>query len=228
MKIFNLWGFRAYITLLLLLAGGLCSTSIAQPAERPDSSDVSVLKAYNQYKISTDKPGIHEFSVWGGYSFHSSQGVWGKTSGAKLSIMGFRYNRKLLNFPGQYLLKYVLETNLYVHYQLTNVSQDAALSALSGFGMTPAGLQLNWRASRWVQPFFKSSAGFMHLSNPFPDDRGTKFNFTLEIGGGLEIKLTDNSFFTIGYKYHHMSNGQLGRVNPGVDSNVFYGGITIF
>ena len=68
----------------------------------------------------------------------------------------------------------------------------------------------------------------MHLTEPFPDNRGTKFNFTLEIGGGIEIKLFNNAFMTLGYKYHHMSNGRLGRINPGVDSNVFYGGITIF
>lgn len=68
----------------------------------------------------------------------------------------------------------------------------------------------------------------MYFKKPFPDDRGVPFNFTLELGGGLEIVLLKNASLTLGYKYHHMSNGQFGQINPGVDSNVFYAGFTIF
>jgi opacity protein-like surface antigen len=79
-----------------------------------------------------------------------------------------------------------------------------------------------------IQPFLKSSTGFMYLDNPFPDDRGIKLNFVFEVGTGVEILLTDFSSLTLGYKYHHMSNGEIGQVNPGVDSNIIYGALTFF
>ncbi len=68
----------------------------------------------------------------------------------------------------------------------------------------------------------------MYFKKPFPDERGVPFNFTLELGGGIEIIILENISLTAGYKYHHMSNGQFGEVNPGVDSNIFYTGFTIF
>lgn len=214
---------------LMLFAGGVAESK-AQPSQQNDSSSVhSVSEFYNQHQISQDRAGLNEYSFWGGYSFHSSNGVWGQTSGATLSVFGFRYNRKLLTFPKHYLLKYVAEMNVHVQYHLSAIStQETAPSSLSGFGMTPLGFQFNALQNHTVKPFFKSSAGFMYLTEPFPDDRGTNFNFTLEIGTGIDIELTRNSFFTIGYKYHHMSNGQFGQINPGVDSNMFYAGITFF
>ncbi|MFH5833995.1 acyloxyacyl hydrolase [Halalkalibaculum sp. DA3122] len=222
-------GCTGAIFLLLVIVLGTASPSRAQPAEHQDSSSVdSFSEFYNQYRISPEKSGLDEYSLWGGYSFHSSNGVWGKTSGAELRVLGFRYNRKVLTFPRHYLLKYVLEMNVHVQYQLSGISVEATPSSLSGFGITPLGFQLNALRNQSVQPFFKSSAGFMYLSDPFPNDQGTNFNFTLEIGTGMEIMLTANSFFTLGYKYHHMSNGQFGQINPGVDSNIFYAGITIF
>ncbi len=215
--------------LLFCLVTGLETTTLAQSVNKEDSSSSgTIVDFYNRHKITSDEPGIHEFSFWGGYSFHSTNGVWGQTTGAELGVMGFRYNRKLLRFSNNYLLKYVMEMNLHVQYHLSGTTQNVSASSLSGFGMTPIGFQLNFRDNHVLQPFFKSSAGFMHLTDPFPDKRGTKFNFTLEVGGGVEIKFTEHSSFTLGYKYHHMSNGQFGQVNPGVDSNVFYGGITIF
>ncbi|MDR8390963.1 acyloxyacyl hydrolase [Aliifodinibius sp. S!AR15-10] len=215
-------------TLFAILFAGVASAVKAQSVTKNDSSSISVTEFYNEHKISTAKSGIHEYSFWGGYSFHSSNGVWGKTSGAKLSVLGLRYNRKLLKFPHNYLLKYVVEMNMHVQYQLSGERQTSPPTSISGFGLTPVGLQLNARQNQIVQPFFKSSTGFMYLSDPFPNELGTNFNFTLEAGVGLEVMITPNSFFTIGYKYHHMSNGQFGQINPGVDSNVFYGGITFY
>ncbi|MDZ7693471.1 MAG: acyloxyacyl hydrolase [Balneolaceae bacterium] len=191
-------------------------------------TSTSVSEFLQDYKISGKKVGIHEFAFWGGYSFHSTKGVWGKTAGADLSMLGFRYNRKLLALPKNYLLKYVGEMNLHVNYQFSDISRRVTASSIGGFGVAPVGFQLNWGKHRTVQPFLKSSTGFIYLSDPFPDRRGTRFNFILELGTGLEIKLFDHSFLTLGYKYHHMSNGRLGDVNPGLDSNIFYAGFTVF
>lgn len=214
---------------LFFIQFGYVKNVKAQPDKiSDDRSTQSSTGFFEKYKYPSNKSDINEYSFWGGYSFHSSNGVWGKTSGAKLSVLGLRYNRRLLQFPRTYLLKYVVEMNIHVQYQLTEVKTTTTPSSISGFGMTPVGFQLNWIKNRWIQPFFKSSAGFMYLSNPFPNDLGTNFNFTLEIGTGLDIPITEHTILTLGYKYHHMSNGETGQVNPGVDSNIFYGGFTIY
>lgn len=170
---------------------------------------------------------IHEMNMIAGYSFTSTKGFWGKIPQATLSIYTIRYNRKLLTYNSNHLIEYVTEVNLAANYTLSNTDGYRAES-YSGFGITPIGFQFNINQDNIIQPFFKSSAGFIYFKKPFPDNRGVQFNFTLELGGGLEFVITDNFSLTAGYKYHHMSNGQFGQINPGVDSNIFYSGITLF
>ena len=171
---------------------------------------------------------VHEIHFVGGYSFHSTRGFWGKIPRADLQVYGLRYNRKLFNISDRYILEYVAEVNLSVDYELNPTQYDYGTGQFSGFGGTPLGFQFNFRKDEFIQPFFKTSTGFMLFNKQFPDDRGTKFNFTLELGAGTEFALSDDVSFTLGYKYHHMSNFFIGQINPGVDSNIFYTGITIF
>ncbi|MEL7834694.1 acyloxyacyl hydrolase [Fodinibius sp. Rm-B-1B1-1] len=162
-----------------------------------------------------------------GYSFASTKGFWGKIPEATLSIYTIRYNRKLATYNNRHLLEYVTEANLAANYTLSDTPRYRS-GSFSGFGITPIGFQLNINQNNIIQPFFKSSAGFMYFKKPFPDERGVPFNFTLELGGGIEVMVLENISLSAGYKYHHMSNGQFGEVNPGVDSNIFYTGFTIF
>lgn len=170
---------------------------------------------------------LHEFNFLGGYSFHSTRGFWGKIPNASLSIFTLRYNRKLFVFDEQHLLEYVGEINMSANYDVQESYQYKS-GSFKGHGITPVGLQFNFNTKNVVQPFFKSSTGYMYFTEPFPDERGVKFNFTLELGTGLEFVVGQNLSLSVGYKYHHMSNGQIGKINPGVDSNVFYTGITVF
>lgn len=178
--------------------------------------------------INSQQKSIHEVHLVGGYSFHSTQGFWGKVPGAELKIWGMRYNRKILYFDNKHIIEYVSELNFAVNYDLKDTPYRYGTGSISGFGATPIGFQVNFHKQNIVQPFFKSSAGFMYLKERFPNEQGTQFNFTLELGGGIEFMVAPNFSLSVGYKYHHMSNGQFGAINPGVDSNVFYTGITIF
>lgn len=217
-------GFLKYIAFLFfLLSGGtvLSQTTAAQYEKSPSSTP-----AFEW--ISGDAPDVHEFSMLGGYSFRSTSGLWGKTPKATLKLFVLRYNHKFLYIRDNGLLEYVGELTISANYYNPAVNQDVSPGNFTGYGISPLGFQYNWRRDRMVQPFLKSSTGFMYLDNPFPDDRGIKLNFVFEVGTGLEILLTDFSSLTLGYKYHHMSNGEIGQVNPGVDSNIFYGALTFF
>jgi hypothetical protein len=48
------------------------------------------------------------------------------------------------------------------------------------------------------------------------------------VGGGVQWKTGARRAWTVGYRYHHVSNGYRADVNPGFDSNLFYIGFSIF
>ncbi len=218
------------LLLVALVSFGVSNQCYAQEKEEEKSS---VQKAFAKFIdhfswVDQQSPGIHEINFVGGYSFHSTRGFWGKTPGAELSLFVLRYNRKLLEYRKKHLIEYVGEVNFSANYSVPSSPHILETGYYSGFGLAPVGFQTNLWKDNSVQPFFKSSGGFMIFGKRFPDDRGTRFNFTLELGGGVEFIVFHDLSISLGYKYHHLSNGEFGEQNPGVDSNVFYGGITIF
>ena len=56
----------------------------------------------------------------------------------------------------------------------------------------------------------------------FPTDKGRRLNFTFDPSFSIETKLTKSLSFASGYKFHHISNGQTGKENPGLDSNFIF------
>lgn len=223
-----------YITSVLLLVflfGGNVNPLYGQQLHSQESKR-SVVKTANSdrffQEIDSRTHSVHEIHLTAGYSFNSTPGFWGKIPGAEMRLWTLRYNRKFLLVNGKHILEYVGELNFSVDYTLTASAPPYEPGSFSGFGIAPIGFQFNYNGENTVQPFVKTSAGFMHFKKQFPDERGTNLNFTLELGGGIEFVVGENISLSLGYKYHHMSNGQFGAVNPGVDSNIFYSGITIF
>lgn len=219
-----------YILGLFLLLGGL-NTAPGQSVNYADnkSEQKEKPKFLDLFeKIDKQRSDIHEVNFIGGYSFHSTRGFWGKIPGAELSIFSLRYNRKLFTFRQNHVVEYVGEAILAANYSVKPSIRWYKAGSYNGFGVTPLGFQLNLNEKNVVQPFFKSSTGFMYFNEAFPGEYGVRFNFTLELGTGLEFVISQNLSLSLGYKYHHMSNGHLGQINPGVDSNIFHTGITIF
>lgn len=97
-----------------------------------------------------------------------------------------------------------------------------------GIGGSPVGFRLNYRASNRVAPFVSGSTGFVYFSESIPDERGKHLNFTFDVGLGLQVALWQEMALSFGYRYHHLSNGFRGQINPGVDANLFYLGISVW
>lgn len=176
--------------------------------------------------IRTGDDHVNEYSVWAGYAFDSME-LWGKTPEATLGILGVRYNRKILNIYNT-TLEYTLDINLYAHYTYPEFTIERNKNSITGAGFSPLGFQFNFLNNNRLQPFLETSGGFMFLSQPFPDWRGERVNFTFGAGGGLEYMATSFLSLTLGYRYFHLSNGETGLVNPGIDSGFVYFGITFF
>jgi opacity protein-like surface antigen len=85
-------------------------------------------------------------------------------------------------------------------------------------GASPFGLKLNGFTHRRIQPEAMANGGFLIAPRNIPVANSSSFNFTLEIGAGLQWYRTPSQSIQAEIRYHHLSNGDLGTANPGVDS----------
>lgn len=178
----------------------------------------------------------NEFMVWAGGSPASNDFI-GTTKKARLGIIGLRYAR--IFKPGKHIsLKYTADAvpfTVLSHPSLrvvpignNNFRLEEFRRSDYAWGITPIGMQVNFRRQKKVQPFVGTSGGFLAFRKKIPNNLGAKFNFTADVSGGLQIMLKNKKAVTFGYKYHHLSNGYRADFNPGFDSNVFYVGFSIF
>lgn len=179
----------------------------------------------------------HEFGIWGGGSVASSQLI-AKMPDVSLRLIGLRSTWSLVD-----------KSSFALHYT-TDVLSLAALSypdlppppkalrdpsvefhrsdpPVLGAGMTPLGFRLTLQRHPTWQPFVSTSFGFLYFPQPIPDSRGKLFNFTADLGVGLRIVVSHHTALTVGYRFHHLSNGFRGQINPGFDTNIFYVGVSI-
>jgi opacity protein-like surface antigen len=211
---------------VLLLLALVSSTS----AQTPDSSTKSHPPSEGIQKRD------NEWGVWGGISFDSTTLI-GKTPDAKFGNIGLRYGR-------------VLKTSKTVAFEwtidvipvsvlsnprpeVTSVGPGFTITSLVrhsvyGFGAAPIGLKFNFRRNRRVQPFGQATGGFLYFNRQAPVDDSSRFNFTFDFSGGVQIVNSNRRSFTIGYKYQHISNGYTGTFNPGVDVQMVFAGFSIF
>ncbi|MGI9035163.1 MAG: acyloxyacyl hydrolase [Pyrinomonadaceae bacterium] len=182
--------------------------------------------------------GKNEFSVWGGFSPQSSTVIrgTGRTPDARFGSVNFRYARRFNNNE-TFNLKYTLDfTPVAIlsypdfDYVQTGATTFQRISGRRetryGFGASPLGLQLNFRPRKKLQPFIEGTGGLLYFNKDTPNIVGKRFNFTADVGAGIEYELENGKALTFGYKYFHISNGNRGQENPGFDNNLFYVGYT--
>lgn len=182
-------------------------------------------------------------SAWGGGSF-ATGGPIGNIQQAQLGILGLRYERLLLPRPPHTsqsvngpALTYTVDVIPVLRLSASAESIDPAPPdrppavreanvETYGTGISPAGLRLTFRAAKRVQPFLAGSAGLLYLGQPVPSERGKQINFIFDVGTGVRIVLSPDLLLSAGYRYYHLSNGFRGQINPGVDANLFYFGVS--
>ena len=64
------------------------------------------------------------------------------------------------------------------------------------------------------------NAGFLVATRDVPVDDSSRFNFTFEFGGGVELRRSPRHSWSIEYRLHHLSNDYTGTNNPGVDNQI--------
>ena len=110
----------------------------------------------------------------------------------------------LLNEPSEY----------YFGTNQEPTSYRAGATTYAG-GVTPLGMQVNFRNGHRLQPFFDAHGGMLYFTRQEPVPDSSQFNFTFNFGTGLQVFTGERSSLLVGYKYHHISNNNTAPENPG-------------
>ena len=157
-------------------------------------------------------------------------------------MVGLRYHRLLLPTAQQPLDSYEAPTLTYTADLVPavglHIPRDAAPGAFfpngpqtgaalttHGVGLYPMGLRVQVSTATRIHPFVDGHTGFLYFFDPVPDIRGRAFNFAAALGGGVSVTLSGRWTLRLGYRYHHLSNGFRGSINPGLDANLLYFGL---
>jgi hypothetical protein len=217
----SIWAGALVLTLLLSIV------ALAKAQDSPSS-------AAREREEDTETwlhQGSNEFGVWAGYSPFSFK-FKGVTEDRKLFLLNLQYARTL--FATRPLtLKYTSEivpmalemqpTQVYIvgGYDLANPA-----GTIYGAGASPIGFQGNL-GHKSIQPFANGSVGFLYFNQQVPVIGSSQFNYTISIGVGAQFLRRAGRSFSVGWKYHHLSNNNQAPLNPGIDSSVFYAGFSI-
>ena len=90
-----------------------------------------------------------------------------------------------------------------------------------GEAFSPVGFQWNFRPLHRLQPLMVGHGGFMYSTQPIPVDFAGSFNFTFDVGAGVEWFRSSTRSIRADYRYRHISNDSTANENPGIDAGIF-------
>jgi opacity protein-like surface antigen len=88
-------------------------------------------------------------------------------------------------------------------------------------GLSPLGTRINLLPHRRWQPTGSILTGLLLSSKKIPIDTGGSFNFTFQIGAGVEYFRTPSQSIRLEYQIQHFSNAYTAPTNYGVDNGLF-------
>jgi hypothetical protein len=95
-----------------------------------------------------------------------------------------------------------------------------------GSGVSPVGFEMVFRPSKKVQFYYGTDGGFIYYTDRVLSPQGSQFMYTIGPDAGLTFYRLGNQSISFGWRYTHQSNANISVHNPGVDSNVFYIGVS--
>jgi opacity protein-like surface antigen len=226
--------------------------SAATDGEKSVEKSAEPIEKADDAKQIGDKPsyelprGTKEYMFEPGYSpFEPTHFAGPKeynTAGRKLGTLNFRIGRvigtkKAITYeylfgftPFVISLKNEVKNSAYVSETATPDIPPTKRETSYGVAVQPANFRFIFFPKSRVKPFAQVGAGILITNKAMPLPVSRNFNFTGDFGGGLQIFTSHNRAMTLGYRYYHISNGNLTpkKYNVGYNANVFYIGYSIF
>ncbi len=173
--------------------------------------------------------GTHEFGAWWGLSLQSGD-IWGYRQDVKYMPIDLRYSYRFL-LHDHWAMRYSPEITALAMLDEENWAPVDPLTQRRrtyGSGISPEGFQVDFRPHSRVQPFLSNNGGFIYFTDRVLSPQGSRFMYTIDFGGGVNIFRKRTQAVTIGYRYQHLSNANISLHNPGTDANTFYVGVSRF
>lgn len=95
-----------------------------------------------------------------------------------------------------------------------------------GIGVTPLAWRWNFEPRGRLAPFAELAGGALWTREPVPTGTTTA-NFTAHAGFGIRYFVRDAQALVLGYRFHHISNGNRLERNPGVNAHVLQAGWSV-
>ena len=92
-----------------------------------------------------------------------------------------------------------------------------ARQTLAGLGISPIGLRMMWRNKKAYRPYFIVKGGILAFDKKALSPDASYQNFSLQIGLGLQARLTQRLDMRAGIGDFHFSNAFVVPINPGLD-----------
>ena len=217
---------------LILLAGAATAGARAQGVAGDDEGGAA---GESPYKLER---GMYEFGAWGGGSPGTTT-FWGRTTNRKLVVAGFRAGR-VMGSKKHFTFELTADVIPYLRLvqpretrRFFDADDGRDIFTSSGpdataVGVSPVGVKFQFRRRERVKPFAEAAVGILVFDRNVPYEAARRFNYTVAGGAGVQIFSRSRRAATLGYKFHHISNANTGRINPGIDSHIFYVGYSVF
>lgn len=175
--------------------------------------------------------GVHEFGAWWGLSLMSGH-IWGYAKDVKYMPIDVRYTYLFTQHP-YWTMRYAPEVTAlamldYPNPQAATANKYNQRIRAYGSGVSPVGFETDFFPWSRVQPFLSTDGGFIYFDQRVLSPQGSQWMYTIDFGTGIHIFRKARQDWTLGYRYQHLSNGDISVHNPGTDTNVFYIAVSRF
>jgi opacity protein-like surface antigen len=203
------------------------STTDAE-SERPEIPDYTLHRGDKEisieYGVSPFNPsnfaGPKEFDVYG-RDLHLVTVRFGRVIGTKKNVS---YEYMFGVTPLAAFSKNEVHNDRYISATATPNEPKTIRKTTYAVAIQPVNFKFMFLAKKRLKPYVQVGAGLLYAQKPVPVPYSKRFNFTGDFGGGFMYMLSENRTINLGYKYFHISNGNIGGKinNPGFNANVFY------
>jgi opacity protein-like surface antigen len=235
----------------LIISGGVYAQSVGNASEAVETDTTKAEKADIEQppEIGVEQSwklprGAKEIGLEFGFAPMQPTFLSGReeydTDGRKLALGSIRWGRVIGTTKGitfQYLFEAVpvafamknevRNPDFRSTKETPGVPQTIRTNTFS-MAINPAGFRFIFLPDRRLKPFVQASAGFIFSKKPIPIPESPSYNFAADFGGGLMYSVTKRQTVNFGYRYFHISNMNIGEINPGYNANVFYVGYSFF
>jgi len=101
-----------------------------------------------------------------------------------------------------------------------------ARQLVPGAALSPIGLRMMWRSKKSIKPYFIIKGGMIVFDKKALSPAAAYQNFLLQIGIGMQARLTQRLDLRVGYADIHFSNAFMVPNNPGLDVMSYNGGLS--